>query len=76
MIIHSNTAPDSQNVEITNLKKQILDLQTKVEISSDTINILEKKLSDAEAKAMKTYKLKKNRDSLISFMISDVGLCS
>ena len=58
MMVPSITASDSQSKEITNLNNQILELQKKVEIFSDTIDILEKKLDEAESKAMKTYQEK------------------
>ena len=58
MMVPSITASDSQSKEITNLNNQILELQKKVEIFSDTIDILEKKLDETESKAMKTYQEK------------------
>ena len=64
---------------------QILELQKKVQDSSEIVNILEKKLGEAEAKALKTYEEKKleietlknslkNSDLLTKNLIKDLEI--
>ena len=55
----SSTASNVPNEIISNLNNQLSELQTKVKNSSDIHDILEKKLVEAEAKALKIYVEKK-----------------
>ena len=58
-IQQSSTSSNFSNEKISNLENQILELQTKVKDSSAINDILEKKLGEAEAKAVKIYEEKK-----------------
>ena len=57
--IQSSATSNLSNAKIINLKNPILELQTKVKNSNDIDDILEKKLGEAEAKAVKIYEEKK-----------------
>ena len=60
--LNNEVGPSSsfqEDEEISKLKDQILKLQKQVKNSSDAVNTLENKLSDAEAQATKSYEEKK-----------------
>ena len=48
-----------RNDDVTKLNTEIRELQKKVENSTDIINILEQKLGQAEAQALKAFEQKK-----------------
>ena len=55
----SLTVATSQDEEISSLKYRIIELQKHVENSNEVIDILEKKVAQSEAKALKAYEEKK-----------------
>ena len=57
----SSSALDCRNEEVSDLKCKIVELEKKVESSSDTNKILEKKLGQAEIQALKAYEEQKTK---------------